>query len=215
MRKPAFALALIVPMLTLVIPGSAFAGAAEEFNNAYDRGDYQLAYKLIVPLALNGDAEAQVLLGFMYENGDGVRQNDAEAARWYWKAANQGHAMGQHNLGVMYQKGYGVEKDSIEAVKWWRKAAEQGIPHAQFNLGLMYINGQEVRQDYILAHMWLNLAASRFGTSERKLRDRAAAARDSIATRMTPVQMAESQRLAREWKPKRGSEAPDVAKTAR
>jgi TPR repeat protein len=112
-------------------------------------------------------------------------------------AADQGTAIAQHNLGVKYSKGEGVPKDYAEAVRWYRKAADQGNAGAQHNLGLMYYNGQGVPQDYVRAHMWFNLAAAKDGdpkTAER---------RDLIAQLMTGEQIAEAQRLAREWKPKR------------
>ena len=112
-----------------------------------------------------------------------------------------GHAGAQFNLGIMYSKGRGVPQDYAEAVKWSRKAADQGHAGAQFNLGVMYHNGWGVPQDYVEAHMWYNLAASRFPAGEA--RDRFAKARDDLAARMTPAQIAEAQRLAREWKPKK------------
>jgi TPR repeat protein len=58
--------------------------------------------------------------------GRGVEQDDAEAANWYRKAAEQGHITAQNNLGVMYERGLGVEQDYAEAASWYRKAAEQG-----------------------------------------------------------------------------------------
>jgi TPR repeat protein len=82
-----------------------------------------------------------------------------------------------------------------EAMRWWRRAAEQGLAEAQTNLGNMYNNGEGVPQDSVLAHMWLNLAAAQ-GQEEAKTN------RDIVAKRMTPAQLAEAQRLAREWKPK-------------
>lgn len=84
---------------------------------------------------------------------------------------------------------------ALEALFWYRKAAEQGNAGAQANLGLMYERGQGVPQDYAQAHMWLNLAASRAHTA-------AATKRDEVAAQMTPAQIAEAQKLAREWKPK-------------
>ena len=95
----------------------------------------------------------------------------------------------------MYTIGQGVPQDYQEAVKWYRLAAEQGNASAQAGLGFMYSEGQGVVQDYILAHMWTNLAASQAGGMVVKLRDQ-------IATFMTPQQIAEAQRLAREWKAK-------------
>jgi uncharacterized protein len=80
-------------------------------------------------------------------------------------------------------------------VKWFRKAADQGNALAQLSLGGMYANGRGVPQDYILAHMWYNLTAAQGDQDAIKNRD-------LIAGNMTPAQIAEAQRLAREWKPK-------------
>ena len=107
-------------------------------------------------------------------------------------AAEQGIAFAQYNLGGMYRKGRGVPQDNAEAVKWWRLAAEQGHDDAQYNLGGMYLNGKGVPHDYIQAHMWSSLAAAKSNENGR-------INRDIIAKKMTLAQMAEAQRLAREW----------------
>ena len=112
--------------------------------------------------------------------------------------AAQGHAAAQSKLGVMYTNGQGVPQDDGEAVKWFRAAAEQGHAGAQSNLGLMYREGRGVPH-YVQAHMWYNLAASQSSGEDRET---AAKNRDDIAKKMTPEQIAEAQRLAREWKPK-------------
>jgi hypothetical protein len=153
------------------------------------------------PLAEQGVALAQNNLGVMYAKGRGVPQDDAEAVKWYRLAAEQGNADAQYNLGVMYEKGEGVPQDYAEAVKWYRLAAEQGQALAQNNLGVMYARGEGVPQDDVQAHMWFDLAAAGFSASEAE-RDRAVQNRDIIASKMTPAQLAEAQRLAREWKPK-------------
>ncbi len=88
-----------------------------------------------------------------------------------------------------------VPHDDAEAVRWYRRAAEQGHAGVQFNLGLMYRKGRGVRQDYVQAHMWVNLAAAQGDEKARK-------ARDKLAEQLTPAQIAEARRLAREWKPK-------------
>ena len=72
----------------------------------------------------------------MYFEGRGVSQDDAQAAAWYRKAAEQGYAEAQSNLGEMYVKGQGVPQDYEQAVAWTRKAAEQGNAGGQTNLGL-------------------------------------------------------------------------------
>jgi len=92
-----------------------------------------------------------------------------------------------------------VPQDYAEAVRWYRKAAEQGHTRAQTNLGLMYDSGQGVPQNYVLAHVWFNLSASRQTDPEN--RERTAKARDRVAAKMTPAQITEAQRRAREWKP--------------
>ena len=107
----------------------------------------------------HANANAQYSLGFMYAEGRGVAQDDAEAAKWYRKSAEQGHADAQNNLGWMYEKGRGVNKDDAEAVKRYRKAAEQGHADAQNNLGRMYEKGRGVAQDYAEAVKWYRKAA--------------------------------------------------------
>ncbi len=83
---------------------------------------------------------------------------------------------------------------------WHRRAAEKGDAAAQHALGTMYAKGQGVPQDFVQAHMWLNLAAA--GLTPGEARDTAAVNRDTVEGKMTPAQVAEAQRLAREWKPK-------------
>jgi tetratricopeptide (TPR) repeat protein len=130
-----------------------------------------------------------------YDRGD-----YAEALKWYRKAADQGSASTQFNLGLMYAQGQGVPQDYAEAAKWYRRAADQCLPLAQSVLGNMYVQGQGVPQDYVQAHKWFNLAAS--CETDTKYRADAVTERDIIAAKMTPAQIAEAQRLAREWKPK-------------
>ena len=107
-------------------------------------------------------------------------------------------AKAQVNLGLMYRNGQGVPQDYAEAVQWYRKAAEQGDATAQLSLGLMYGMGQGVPRDLTQAHMWLNLAASRFPLGVK--RDVSVKSRDDVAKVMTPAQIAEAEKLAREWR---------------
>ena len=109
--------------------------------------------------AEQGDARAQVNLGFMYAEGQGVPQDDLEAARWYRLAAEQGEAGAQFNLGSMYAEGLGVPQDAAEAVRWYRLAAEQGESTAQFALGVMYARGRGVPEDAAEAASWFRVAA--------------------------------------------------------
>ena len=183
-------IALTVVLLFMLV-GRAWAGEAEGWD-AYERRDYATALKEFLPLADQGDAEAQFNLGVMYEIGNGVPQDFAEAAKWYRKAAEQGIAAAQSILGVMYHAGDGVPLDYVEAVKWHRMAAEQGYARAQLQIGLMYRHGIGVPLDYVQAHIWFNLAAAQGNELGRKYRD-------IVAKKMTPAQISKAQAMAREW----------------
>jgi TPR repeat protein len=92
--------------------------------------------------------------------------------------------------------GWGVPQNYAEAAKWYRLSADQGLAMSQTLLGQMYAHGEGVPQDYVLAHMWFNLAAAQGDQL-------AAGQRKSVAADMTPAQIAEAQKLAREWQPRR------------
>jgi TPR repeat protein len=103
----------------------------------------------------------------MYAKGQGTRGNQVAAARWYRKAADQGHAKAQFNLALMYENGEGVPRDYGAAARWFRKAADQGDVDAQLNLGVMYSNGQGVPQDPAVAEGWYQKAANHGGASAK------------------------------------------------
>ena len=142
--------------------------------------------------AQQGVARAQSNLGYMHFSGQGVAQDYVEAAKWFRLAAEQGHADAQNNLGYMYIEGLGVRQDDGEAVTWYRRAAEQGVAIAQTNLGRMYFEGRGKLRDYVQAHMWFILAAAQ--GDEKAVEDR-----EIVAGLMSPNQIAEAERLAREW----------------
>src|SRR5512140_2696152 len=75
-----------------------------------------------------GDAAAQFELGRDYEDGKGVRQDDAKALKWFRKAAEQGNPQAQNSLGLMYADGRGVKRNKHQAVHWYRMAADNGLP---------------------------------------------------------------------------------------
>ena len=106
--------------------------------------------------------------------------------------AEQGDALAQYDLGTMYATGFGVPEDDAEAARWHLLAAEQGDAFAQTGLGFLYALGEGVPQDFVLAYMWLNLAAAQGNEAAQGLKDR-------IAQQMTREQIAEGQRMSREW----------------
>jgi TPR repeat protein len=189
-----------VMMVAILLSASgAMAGAFEDGVAAYDRMDWATAIRVLRPLAERGDVKAQLLVAHMYSWGQGVPADRKEALRWYRRAAEQGDAVAEAEVGAAYWGIWGppdiIPRDYSEAAKWYRKAADQGQREAQFALGFMYEDGTVgVPQDYALAHMWLNLAASQ-GHLVAKIE------LDKLVSKMTAEQIAEAQRLAREWKP--------------
>jgi len=180
------------------------AKAQYRLGDSYAQGkgvpqDYFEAVRWYRKAAKQGNANAEYALGYMYHQGQGVKQDDAEAVRWFRQAAEQGNAQAQCNLGDSYAQGHGVPQDYAEAVRWYRAAAEQGYPMGQYGIGFMYYHGRGVPQDYIQAHMWTSLAASGASGDAKQYFVRAA---NHIAGEMTPEQIIEAERLAREWKPR-------------
>lgn len=144
--------------------------------------------------AEQGDPEAQFQLGGLYERGNGVPEDVAEAAAWYRRAADQGYANAQFLLGFAYSNGNGVPLDDAESLAWFRRAAEQGHDAAQWMLGTMYAwGGRGAPRDEVAAYMWLHLAVSQNDGHDRS-------PLDQLEARMRPAQIAEAQRLAREWR---------------
>jgi TPR repeat protein len=183
------------------------AAAQNNLASAFYKGqgvpqNYATAAAWYRKAADSGLPEAQSSLGQMYADGQGVPQSFATAIEWLRRAADQSDFKAQNKLGHMYAKGQGVPQDDGMAASWYRKAAEQGNAAAQANLGGLYFNGQGVPRDYVQAYKWLNLAVSRSDASEKSNFEVAIYARDEAMKRMTPAQIAEAQKLAREWKPK-------------
>jgi clan AA aspartic protease (TIGR02281 family) len=156
--------------------------------------DYAEAVKWYRRAADQGDSDAQLALGAIYAVGRGVPRNYTEALTWYRKAADQGNATAQLQLGAMSFFGQGVPKNYAEALKWTRKAADQGDAGAQLKAGAMYHDGLGTPKDYVRAYMWFNLSASQGNNDAAKYRDQ-------TAYIMTPAQIAEAQKLSRDWKP--------------
>ena len=181
-------------------PVSAEAAQLEEAKNAESRGDWAMAVKLFRPLADQGNASAQNNLGFIYEYARGVPKDFAEALKWYRRAADQGDATGESNLAGMYLMGQGVPLNYEESLNLYRKAAAQRFPGAFLNLGHMYLHGSGVPVDLVQAYMWYRLATDP-ATAHLSVRQSADSRLDYLKQNMTPDQIAEAERRARDWKP--------------
>ena len=91
--------------------------------------------------------------------------------------------------------------DYATAFAKFTKAAEAGNADAQGRLALRYALGRGVPQDFVQAHKWFTIAAST--ETDKEQRDKYVGNRDLVSGKMTPNQITEAQRLAREWKPKK------------
>ena len=193
--------------------------------------DKATAVKWYRKAAEQGHANAQTLLGMCLFDGDGVAKDQVEAVKWLRKGAEQGNFgaqtklayaydsglsvpkdsakavellrkavahdfwVAEYNLGCHYRDGEGVAKDEVEAVKWFRKAAEQNCANAQYDLGISYVKGNGVPKDEVEAYKWWLLAAAQGVENAKK--NMAVSER-----RLTREQIAEGQKLARDFKPR-------------
>jgi len=181
----------LLPYVIALFAITALAGDYEDGVAAAKRKDYATAFIKFRSAALQGNPQAQYALGLMYNEGQGLAQDYKEAVRWYQLAAQQGNAEAQYNLAIKYERGEGVAKDYKEDVRWFRLAAQQGDRDAQYNLGRMYGLGQGVLLDYKSAHVWFNIAAVSGDKNSVK-------GRDIAASKLTPQQVEQAQRMARE-----------------
>lgn len=106
-----------------------------------------------------GDNSAAYGLAWLYLNENGMLRDDAVAARWARRAADNGHAGGTYLLGYLYSHGQGVPKDDAEAVRLFRTAANKNDISAMFALGGMYANGRGIDKDLFEAKRWYHKAA--------------------------------------------------------
>lgn len=149
-------------LLFLSAVGPVAAGPYEDGLDAYRKGDWETAYKLLKPIAETDNSQsavAQQRLGLLTEHGRGTAKDPAAAAKWYQKAADQGDMVAQGHLGRLYRLGTGVPRDPALAAKWSIKAATQGNAAAQANLGYMSLEGFGSPADPAAAAGWFKRAA--------------------------------------------------------
>lgn len=131
----------LCPCLALLLAfgiGPARAETVAKGASAYEAGKYADALQILVPLANQGDPEAQRVIGEMYYTGKGVRKDATTGVHWIKRAADAGEKIAQYNLGYISENG-GIEalpKDA--AVTWYTKSAMQGYVPAQVKLGDLY-----------------------------------------------------------------------------
>jgi TPR repeat protein len=191
----------------LTLPGSSAADENKawmvqnqaDMDAASKANDLAALEKIYRSGAEKGITVAQFLLaGFYYQ---GPHEDHAEAMKWFRKAAdahnNKVSPEAEFFIGEMHARGKGVPKDTSKARKWRLLSAEHGEALAMCEAAGYYSSGKGVPQDYVLAHMWYNLCGSTDITSGVAKMYRA-----DLENKMSPSQITEAQKLAREWKPK-------------
>lgn len=159
-RSRKFSKTLQYCAFALLFSTQVCAVSFDEGKQAFLDKDYEKALSILQPLAVQGNPEAQVTLGLMYEMGHGVDKNLDTALEWYQSAADQGLPNVQHDLGVKYFNGEGVNQDYSKAIEWWEKAADKNYADSQFNLGLMYYRGIGINKDFNKAQRLFEKAAN-------------------------------------------------------
>lgn len=185
--------------------------------------------QMLEQYSIEGSAESENKLGVLFRDGKGVKQDYAEALKWFHRSAEKGEKLPHNNIGIMYAGGLGVEKDFIEAGKWFLKAAELGSTGAMESLGVLYATGQGVPQDFSEAAKWWRKSADRgYGLAQCRLGNAYAQGlgieqdnlqsymwfclgiangidvrqqRDFVAAKLTPTQIKEANLLVSQWKP--------------
>ncbi|MEC9367800.1 MAG: caspase family protein [Pseudomonadota bacterium] len=143
--------------------------AAEAENYYWGQGgvqkDLQRSFKLAREAAEKGSGTGMFRIAWMYDSGEGVAEDNVEAARWYKQAADKGNTAAMSNLGALYEHGEGVPKDLREAFRLYKKAAEMGHALAMSNLGMMYEFGRGTATDQKESIRWYT-KSSEWGEAE-------------------------------------------------
>ncbi len=112
-------LSSILVLVTTLAAAQSLEQRMRTAAGANERKDFATAIGIWRPLAEQGNAEAETLLGAMYWSGEGVPRDHREAARLYLRAAQQGYARAQNDIGFMYGFGEGIPPpDGVQAYKW-------------------------------------------------------------------------------------------------
>lgn len=162
--RPQWWLASAVFLVALLATTATMSRAAERYRDGFDaleQGDYSEAFRLLKPLAEQGNVAAQLNLGTFYYHGRGVTRDTALSAHWFGEAARRGNMHGQYRLGQLYMRGEGVPQDAREGARLYELAAQQGNIHAQTSLGGAYHSGVGgLPVDHARAVHWWEKAAT-------------------------------------------------------
>lgn len=181
----------------MLFSSTAFAGLAEG-RAAYKAEDWFTAIKNLRPLAEEGNDEALVLLGNMYNDGKGVEQNHELAFAHYKQALAAGNDNAMLAIATMYAEGIGTEKNFPTAYNWFEQSAKAGNPAAQFMLASLQLKGHpelpDMKPDIVKSYGWYRITAR-----NDRLPDVAKAGKEMarrLTVQLTPDQILEGEKIA-------------------
>ncbi len=134
------------------------ANTIEKGIELFEKKRFKEAFRVLMPFAKKGEAEAEFFIGLIYDMGSIDLMDKEKAVIWYLKAAKKGYPRAQYDMGVMLSKGEGIKKDLKEALKWYQKSAKNGFGYAMYNLGVAYQRGYGTDIDLDLAKSWYKRA---------------------------------------------------------
>jgi len=138
-------------LILLLFFNKAYSQSADELNNSakdfLSHDDVKNAFPFLERAASLGNAEAEYNLGYCYQSGTEVVQNDSIANFWYLNAAKLGWKDAEYKISISYANGRGIEKNNEQAFYWSKKCAEQNDPECMFNLISCYSNGIGTKKD--------------------------------------------------------------------
>lgn len=144
-----------------ITPALSTEDLLQTANSYYEKRDFEAAFEWYQKSAEAGNAEAMNSIGYMYDNGLGVPQDNDRALEWFQKAAEAGNADAMYSIGRRYYYvGKGLPVDVATAIKWFERAAEAGNANAMFLIGDAYYSGRVGERDYTGAMGWFQKAAN-------------------------------------------------------
>ena len=154
--------AFAAPATVLPNPNDIPPPQSERFQqgvDAYDKGDFDTAFKIWLPLAQQADLAAMRNVGLMLREGKGTARDPKRALWFYEEAGSKGFTLAQVNAAFMHLNGDGVPKNPEAAAFWFHAASLAGSPIAEYNLAVLYERGEGVEKNIGMALGWYAIAS--------------------------------------------------------
>ena len=193
--KRCFALTVAIAFM-LAGAGAALAELAKGIE-LFERAEFSAAAEVLAPLAKDGDARAQYVLGVIYLNKMVTPPSESAAVELMISSGEAGFEKAQVELARMYREGDGVGQDFAKSFHWSMKAAEGGDVGAQLQVADAFAFGYGVDLDPVEAYKWYEIAVLYWGSL-------AVNARDFVAESMSADQIAAAKKRAEAWIKERG-----------